>query len=354
MIYLALLFISFLGAETLSPKLGYFVQEIYMQQLDSPFAPLTEEERKTQWGKEYHIGLSFGKQLDLYQAITAFKRASILIPKDHFQRCREMDYHIIKAYYLGGQPQLATEFFEQSLLATIEPTFSAFHDLLVILYDAYTSQKEGEKSETILKVMEKTFPFEKEKLALTSSILSGDIDGLKSTLKNPSIDSLIASVETSLDSQFFEETERGLISKEISYEKEEQKLKELYALKECKKASDELYKEYLHHRKNPTLASGLNAILPGLGYLYLGQKQSALTALFINGLTTAAAVYFYKNDNLPAALLTLSFESGWYFGGIVGAKHEAEFFNTRVFEGAAHYRMRDHKLYPILMLRYGF
>ena len=55
-------------------------------------------------------------------------------------------------------------------------------------------------------------------------------------------------------------------------------------------------------------------------------------------LTLSTAYYFYQNDNLPASFLALGFESGWYFGGIYGAAEEAEFFNKRSFEKAAHFR----------------
>ena len=41
-------------------------------------------------------------------------------------------------------------------------------------------------------------------------------------------------------------------------------------------------------------------------------------------------------------------------GGILGAKEGATLYNERLFETSAHYHMRDHKLYPILMLHHGF
>ena len=354
MIYLFLFCISLFGNEVVSPKLGYFVHDMYLQKMHSIFPPLTTDEGITDWGKEYQIGLYFAKELDLYQAITAFKRASILIPKHLIQRRREIDYQVINAYYLGGQYTSATTFFDHSLLANIEPTFPAFHDLLVILYDSLENQKEAERAKRMLKTMEKYFPFEKEKLELGGAILSGDIDLIQKNLDDEHIESSIATLETSLDCSFFEETQGLQGLQDLTHEQTEEKLQNFYALRECKEATNQIYAEYKTSKKNPTLAGGLNALLPGLGYLYLGQKQSALTALLLNGLTAGAAVYFYRNDNLPAALLTLSFESGWYFGGIYGAKEEAKFFNTRTFEKAAHYRMRDHKLYPILMLRHGF
>ncbi len=352
--YLLLFCISLFGGEIVSPKLGYFVHDMYLQQMHSILPPLTDEEKITDWGKEYEIGLYFARELDLYQAITAFKRASIVIPKNLLPRRREIDYLIINAYYLGGQYASLTAFFDHSLLANIEPTFPAFHDLLLILYDSLENQKEKERALRMLKTMEKHFPFEKKKLDLGGAILSGDIDLIGKNLDDKSIETSIASLETSLDSSFFDEAQGLLGLQDLTHQQTEEQLQNFYALKDCKEATLQIYNEYKKGKKNPNLAGGLNALLPGLGYLYLGQKQSALTALLLNGLTAGAAIYFYRNDNLAAALLTMSFESGWYFGGIIGAKEEAKFFNTRTFETAAHYRMRDHKLYPILMLRHGF
>ena len=354
MIYLLLFCVSLMAGEVLSPKLGYLVHDMYLQKMQSIFPPLIEDEKFADWGKEYEIGLYFARELDLYQAITAFKRASILIPKSLLSRRREIDYQIINAYYLGGQYSSATAFFDHSLLANIEPAFPAFHDLLVILYDSLKNQKEEEKAQRILTVMEKSFPFEKIKLDLGGAILSGDIDRICKTIHDPSIETSIAALESTLDSSFFEEStgEDGL--EDQTHLQAEESLQNFYALRECKEATLQIYTEYEKHKKNPIVAGGLNALIPGLGYLYLGQKQSALTAFLLNGLTTLAAVVCFQNDNLPAALLAMSFESGWYFGGIYGAKEEALFFNTRTFEQSAHYRLRDYQLYPILMLRHGF
>lgn len=355
--YLFLLFLSFCslyGREILDPMLGYCVHDRYLQQMHSIFPKLSNAEKATDWGKEYLIGVYFAKELDLYQAITALKRASILIDDEYLTRRREIDYQIINAYYLGGKYEEAVRYFDGSLLANIEPSFPAFHDLLVILYDSLKNKKEEERASFMLKTMDKYFPFEKKKLEIGNAILTGDLDLIQKDLHDDSIETSIASLESSLDDGFFKEIAGEIQIDEALHTLSEEKLQALYHLKECKEAENAIFGEYTRVRKSPNVAAGLNAMLPGLGYLYLGQKQSALTAIMLNGLTIAASVYFFKNDNLPAAMLTLSFESGWYLGGIYGAKEEAQFYNKRMFEKAAHYRMRDHKLYPILMLRHGF
>ena len=60
--------------------MSYAVQDKYLLSLPSPFEPLSEEEKAQDWGKEIQIGFSFAHELDLYQAITAFKRAEFLLP----------------------------------------------------------------------------------------------------------------------------------------------------------------------------------------------------------------------------------------------------------------------------------
>ncbi|MCH9621310.1 MAG: hypothetical protein S4CHLAM20_07290 [Chlamydiia bacterium] len=353
MILFLLLISALFGGESLKPQLGYHVHDQYLQTLHSIFPSLDNEEIVTDWGKEYSIGLFFAKELDLYQAITAFKRAAILIPEEKIKRRREIDYQIINAYYLGGRYKSVIQFFDHSLLANIKPGFAAFHDLLIILYDSMVNEKLDDRADRMLKTMEKYFPYEKKKIDIATTIISGELDDVKLAIDDDFIETSIAQVETSLDAAFYDESNGQKIAPERHYTAEKN-LKKLSHLKECKAATKELFNDYQRSKKNPILAGGLNAICPGLGYLYLGQKQSALTALLLNSLTTAAAYYFYKEDNIPAAALTLSFESGWYFGGIYGAKEEAQFYNTRLYEQASHYRMRDHKLYPILMLRHGF
>ncbi|MCH9811647.1 hypothetical protein K0U07_02660 [bacterium] len=346
--------VSLFAAEVVKPVLGYSVHDRYLQQMRTIFPKLTKEEKEHSWGKEYSIALHFAKDLDLYQAVATFKRARVLIPDHNIARRREIDYQIINAYYLGGKYEEVVTHFDHSLLANIEPAFPAFHDLLVILYDSLKNIKEEERASFMLKTMDKYFPLEKQKLEIGNAILAGDIDLLEKDAKSFDIETSIASLEGSLDENFFKESRGEGAIDEHTHSLSEDKLQSLYHLKECRDAERSILNDYTLQRKNPLAASSLNAILPGLGYLYLGQKQSALTALLLNTVTAGAAILFYKNDNLPAALLTLSFESGWYLGGIVGAYEEAEFYNRRMFEKAAHYRMRDHKLYPILMLRHGF
>ena len=115
----------------LNPELDYSVQDKYIQNLQPIFTSLSEEEVSQRWGQEYQIGFAFAKKLDLYQAITAFKRADILIPENNFQRKAEIQYHIINCYYLGKKYFDVIDTFEDSILAGTNRTLSSTSQFLV-------------------------------------------------------------------------------------------------------------------------------------------------------------------------------------------------------------------------------
>ncbi|MGH2611943.1 MAG: tetratricopeptide repeat protein, partial [Rhabdochlamydiaceae bacterium] len=98
----------------------------------------------------------------------------------------------------------------------------------------------------------------------------------------------------------------------------------------------------------------LNSFVPGAGYFYLGQTQSGITALLLNGLFIWASVYFFQHGNIAAGTIFTSVEAGWYFGGIYGAGQEAKLYNERLYERQATPIMNENRYFPILMLKYGF
>jgi len=76
--------------------------------------------------------------------------------------------------------------------------------------------------------------------------------------------------------------------------------------------------------KSPGLAAGLNAVLPGAGYLYAKRPQTAAACFVVNGLFiwgTVAAVHA-KEPGLAALLALFSFT--WYWGGIYGSAQSAQ------------------------------
>ncbi len=291
--------------EQLEPKINYAVQDRYLKQLPAPFPTLSSEELQEAWGKEYLIGIAFAHQLDLYQSITAFKRAEILAPEEAHARKLEMNYEMLLCYYLGKKYTDVIYLFDTSLLRTVDPHFPAYHDLLVILYEAYTEIQEERKAEQILFLIQQHYPETAEKLSLSTALSQANMVQVEAyTNQYPDVQ------------QFFA--------------------------------------QYQTEKKSVGSAQALNALLPGAGYLYVGQKQSALTAFLLNGLFIAAAYHFFHKGDIAAGAIVTSFEAGWYFGGIYGAGEEAKFYNERLYEKYASPLMNQNKLFPVLMLQYAF
>ncbi len=121
------------------PHISYIPQVCAIKSLPEGFKELDERELMSSWGKELSIGQEFLKENDLYRAITALKRAKILLPPKFRERRMQIDYTILLAYYLGNKYKEVTEIFEESSLYTTTATeFPLYDDLLVILYDSYT------------------------------------------------------------------------------------------------------------------------------------------------------------------------------------------------------------------------
>jgi hypothetical protein len=340
-----------LQAETIKPIIDFAIQDKYLQNLRPIFHPLSTEEKNMPWGVEYQIGLGFAKKLDLYQAMTSFKRADILIGDGNFQRKAELQYQIINSYYLGKRYHDVVNFFEESILASTDRNFLAFQDLLIILFESYLKCDDADRAKWMLHTMAKFYPDLAKKLTLTHAISQANLFEMKQLSDLKETQEELAKMKWDK-----EEFSIRLVSDEGEEETpaDKDKMRQLEEYAECQKCTGEIYYAYLAKKKSPFVASTLNALVPGMGYLYIGQRSSAFTAFCLNAAFIGATVYFAESGNIPAAIITAGFEAGWYFGGILGAKEGATFYNERLFEKEAHRQMRDHKLFPILMLRHGF
>ena len=294
--------------DKLEPQINYLVQDKYIRSLHANFPPLDKNELAQEWGKEYFIGIAFAKKLDLYRAVTAFKRAEILIPQELYHRKQEVEYYVILSYYLGKRYEEALDTFDDSDLRIIDTKFPTYHDLLVILYECYLHTGEKEKAENILTLLKHHFPSTAQELQLSTALTFGHLEDVKKLSFNST----------------------------------------------TKTSTQLLLKEYQGEKKSIVKAETLNALLPGAGYFYVGQKQSALTALVLNGVFIAAAAHFFQRGHTAAGLIFTSFEAGWYFGGIYGAAEAAKLYNERAYENKALTTLNQHKLFPIFMIRYGF
>jgi hypothetical protein len=286
------------ASESITPQLRYSVSDRHIQSLPSPFPPLSDEEKQPLWGIEYQIGKGFAKKLDLYRAITAFQRSSILAPKDHHRQL-ETDYQILLSYYFGKRYRELDQFVSTSPLGHVNESFSAFDDLLVILFDTKWNLGEKEMACQLLELIGKRTPKTYQTLLIGSFMREGNLEKLSSL-----------SIE-------------GL-------------------------------ENYTQLSKSPKKAAVLSAILPGLGYLYVGQIQTAFTGFMLNALFIAAIITFFKRRLLALGLLFLSFEIGWYAGGIYGASGQTTYYNQRAFEEVATPIMNKSGYFPIHQLRHAY
>lgn len=294
--------------DRIDPRVNYQLQDQHIRKLSSAFPPVSLEEKNSDWGREYFIAHTFADELDLYRAISTYKRAEILLPPSDNARKLEIQYAFLFCYFLGKKYDEAVESFEKSALSHVDKTFPAYQDLLLILYECYREIDDPDKQEKIFELLQKSYPEVAEKLKLSRAIREGNLDEIEhfaSGFNGPSYLS-------------------------------------------------ELLDNYYAKKKSVASAQLLNALLPGSGYLYIGQNKSALTAFFLNGLFIAAAYEFFHHGHTVAGIITIGFETGWYFGGIYGAGEEAKYYNERLYEKTAGTTLNEHHLFPVLMLGHSF
>lgn len=304
--------LSFSGCQPVSreiqPTIVYIPSPHLVNSLPSAFPDLNDNELKEEWSKELLIGDAFAHQLDLYQAITAYKRAKILISPTAIERILQIDYDIILCYYLGQKYQEAINTFEDSLLVNANAQFPAFDNLLIILLDCYYETGQTDKVDLLFQTINKCSPETGEDLSLYFDLKNGDLQEAECKI----------------------------------------------AKRDCPEKFQSHLSVYYEHAKSPQKAKFLNAILPGAGYYYVGQKKSAWTSFFINALFIAAAYQFFDRGYVAAGLITTSLEAGWYLGGINGAGIEAEEFNTRLYEGTVKNMLIENDFFPVLTLQTAF
>lgn len=294
--------------EPFEPNICYYPPSCLIESRPSAFTPLTPDECKTDWGKQVRLAYSFGKQQDFYRTITGFKSALVFLPMNKPDRKLQIEYGIVQAYYLGSKYRDAIEYFESSDLLYATNEFPAYRDLLIMLYDAYLKIENDEKACKMLDLINLEYPNEAGALRVSTAFLDADL---------PSI-------------------------QEAS---------------QCRSDKDEIdcfINEYLIASKSEQRAQTYQALLPGAGYLYVGQKDAARTSFLINLLFTWAAYQFFDRGYIAAGIITASLEAGWYVGGINGARLAAKEYNERLYGVNGREFMRDHCLFPILMLETTF
>ncbi len=293
---------------SLEPTIQYATSPRLISSLPSPFEKLTTEELNTPWGKELYIGLCFARELDLYRAITALKRALILLPASQSSRQLQIQYSLFECYYLGQKYSEALEIFDHSQLITLAETFKGFKDLMMMLFDCYHQTNQPEKAEKVYQLIDQYDADIGQNLLISTAFQEANLEAIRTLSANHSNQ---AQLEHFVDF-------------------------------------------YQAHKKSVSIARLLNGLLPGVGYYYVGQKKTATVSFVINALFLGATYLFIKNGNYPAGIITASLESGWYIGGINGAGLAAKEYNERLYEVNAKETMIQNRLFPILMFGTSF
>lgn len=274
----------------------------------SPFPSLSEEERCTDWGKEYAMALYFADDFDLYRAITGFKRALFLLPDEERARRLEIVYATALAYFLGQKYVEVIYAVESTELVNVDDSFPAFPDLLLILFESYDQLGRGEHAAHILNLIEQKDPLQARKLTLLTAVKRADFETLGCIAQNESSHSYIENILNG-----YRKEEKSIFKAQVS-----------------------------------------NALLPGAGYWYVGLHGTAVTAFIINALFIAAAAHFIADGNAAAGAITLSLEGGWYFGGIAGAGYAAKTYNEQLYCKYANKITQREGYFPVVMLKYTF
>ena len=294
--------------EGFTPIINFATPQEKISQLPSAFPPLSTEERSQEWGKELILGEAFAEEWDLYRAITCYKRALILIPPSNKERILQLNYDIVFAYYLGNKYKEAINVFEGTELTYVNALFPAYNNLLILLYDCYRVTHQEEKASCLLNAIEKYSPETADDLTLYTDLKAGLLDAVQ------------ADIEKRAD-------------------------------KDCIQITLE---QYYRFAKSPQKARTLNALLPGLGYYYVGQKKAALTSFLVNALFTAAAYQFFSRGYPAAGAITASLEYGWYYGGINGAGIAANEYNQVLYDGVGRKILTESNSFPVLIFETSF
>ena len=294
----------------IKPTLSYAPSAHALDTLPQAFSKLTDDERKSDWGKELLVATQLGRELDLYRASTAFKRARIFAKDEGVEppRLAQIEYGLLLCYWLSNKPEDVIQIFESGNLRVSQNSFPPYRSLLIMLADSYTKLSQEKKAASILALMQKLPQPEKglsiaQKVELSTALQQANLPWLEKNAPQ--------TVQTSLN-QF--------------------------------KAS----------RKSPQKAALFNALLPGAGYLYVEQKQSALTSFLLNTLFITATCEFLHHGQTAAAIITGGFEVGWYVGGIRGASLAATQYNNALYNEQAKEVLVREKLFPLLMFDYAF
>lgn len=82
-------------------------------------------------------------------------------------------------------------------------------------------------------------------------------------------------------------------------------------------------------QKSPKAAQVMSMILPGSGQIYAGSWQDGVVSFLLNALTISLFSNALQENRTGEALIWLSLETAWYFGGAYSGYNSAHKYNER-------------------------
>lgn len=199
---------------------------------------------------------------------------------------REIEYLQLVCYYLTQQYAKAKEVFEQSSLLYLEKSSKYYDPVLTMLLECYEKVGEKTKADHVISKLLEAHTQNPFQLMIAQAVYREDFSKLGA---------LAYQLDEKLD-----------LTKWV-----------------------DAYRQKL---KSPKKAKWYSLLLPGLGYYYAGQSQSAITSFLVNGLLIAATAQCVVTKLYPLAIALGTFECGWYFGGAFGAMRSAKQYNHILFQ----------------------
>ena len=280
------------------------------QTLPKPPPQLTSEEHASPWGQEYALGCQFALEGDYYRAATCFQRARFLLDDPSSPHEAQLLHALLLAYSMGNKYQEAASIWEkeQDKISVADPELA--RDCISLLYEAYTHLGRTKEASELLGSLPPADPL-KPRLSLFGTMTT---NGEEAFLGAPEAAALVGP----------REHEEALA----------------------------MVADYRARRCDPSTACVLNAVLPGSGYVYVHQYQTAVTAFLINGLFIAGTWQLFTAHQQAAGLIAGTLEGGWYLGGIVGAGLAADQYNQHLREELSRPYLNRNALFPLVQERY--
>ncbi|MCU0821409.1 MAG: hypothetical protein MUC95_02910, partial [Spirochaetes bacterium] len=102
-------------------------------------------------------------------------------------------------------------------------------------------------------------------------------------------------------------------------------------------------RDYFDTEKNPYSAAALGMI-PGLGYVYSGQKETGIAAFLVVSIFSALTYYSFKTDNAPLGVFFGAAGTFFYAGNILGGYMASKKYNAAALENLKDYLFNSMKL----------